>query len=220
MSTVESLVFRNRNLALHRASDSKATLVLLHGYGADEHDLVGLYPNLPDDLDLICVRGSGRTPYGGAAWFDIGMEPDGSLIFNEDQAVVAAQSVAELITGMVSENLLRSRKIIIGGFSQGASIAMLTAALGINEFDGLMILSGRMTENLAQRLSSNSLREHFPVFAAHGVGDPVIPLSFGRAIQDFWSNQMVDFEYHEYEMGHQICMAELEHMNEWLGRFL
>ena len=222
MSPVEGLRFRERQLALHRGTTTghpHPTLLLLHGYGADEFDLISLHTYFPEDMDVICVRGEARTPYGGAAWFDIGVENDGRLIFREDQALEAGRRMGMLIEAMTREGIIEPGPLILGGFSQGGSVAMLLFALQPKTFAGLMILSSRMTDNLQDLLAAAEIPASLPVFAAHGLQDPVLPLQYGREINEFWKGLNVDFEYHEYNMGHQVNPQELRDIRHWLNGF-
>lgn len=223
MSQVESLTFQDRRIALHRAQKPSAetpTLLLLHGYGADEHDLIGLYPYLPQELDIICVRGKGSTPFGGAAWFDIYQSMDGSLSFNAEQALQAAEEINVLRRQMVAEELIKPGPLILGGFSQGSSISMLATVLDPQDVRALLIMSGRVTENLKDLISDPDSLKDLPVFIGHGSHDQVIPLDFGHQVRDLWANLPVISEYHEYPMAHQVAAEELTDINRWFGTFL
>jgi len=94
ISDIEQLHINSRSVLHRPAADPEhalASLILLHGYGADEFDLMGLAPFFDDNIQVLSVRGSGLTPYGGASWFDIDMLSDGSLKFNIDQAKVSSR---------------------------------------------------------------------------------------------------------------------------------
>jgi len=212
---VESLRFRNRALAISRGESPRATLLLLHGYGADEYDLMGLAPQLPQSLDLISIRGPGQTPFGGAAWFDIGTTPDGSLVFHEEQALAVAEGLQSLVPALHKAGIIRTESLFLGGFSQGCSIAMLLTALQPEHFRGLLLMSGRMTDSLRETLLLADLAEGFPVFIAHGSEDSVIPLKFGRELRDHWERTGPHSQYREYAMGHEICSRELADINTW-----
>jgi len=220
---VESLSFHDRKIALHRSdrsSQQTPTLLLLHGYGADEHDLMGLYSYLPPELDVICVRGEGETPFGGAAWFDIHQSFDGSLSFDAEQALAAARKINALREIMQAENFIKAGPLILGGFSQGASITMLCTILDPDSPAALLLMSGRVTANLSKLVTTSEALSDLPVFIGHGTMDNVIPIDFGRQVRDFWTELPVRSEYHEYPMGHQVSPEELQDINTWFGSFL
>lgn len=223
MTAVESQEFQGRKIALHRSPDSvehAGTLLLLHGYGADEHDLIGLHPYLSPELDIICIRAAGQTPFGGAAWFDITQSMDGSLHFNSEQALDAAQEINRLRREMLSSGFIRPGKLLLGGFSQGASVSMLSTFLQPEGLNGLLIMSGRITDKLAEVSDKSEAIQDLPVFVSHGSHDPVIPIEFGHEVRDFWTNQPARSEYHEYPMAHQIAAEQLVDIKTWLSGIL
>jgi phospholipase/carboxylesterase len=60
----------------------------------------------------------------------------------------------------------------------------------------------------------------FPVFAAHGTQDPLVPIALGRALRDELVRLGLDLEWHEYEMGHTVIARELDDARGWLARHL
>lgn len=200
--------------------ESKGTLILLHGYGADEHDLMGLVPYFDENLQVLSIRAPGSTAFGGASWFDIGMHADGSLQFNAEQALSSAQGVIQLIETMRSTGTITEGQIILGGFSQGASISNLITLSSPKLIKGLLIMSGRLTEGIKALLKDAESLRGLPVFAGHGTQDEVIPIEFGRQIVSFWEALPVHLEHYEYAMGHEINQAELLHIQAWFERHL
>ena len=81
-------------------------LILLHGYGADMHDLIGLSTWFKPQVDLLCLDGLMATPFGGREWFDITYTPTGDLVFNDAQALTAARKVANVIRKFLKEMAL------------------------------------------------------------------------------------------------------------------
>ena len=202
------------------AHEAKGTLILLHGYGADEYDLMGLANYFDPDLHVLSVRGNGATPFGGASWFDIDMLADGSLRFNVEQALASTSSVISLIESIEKGSEFHADQYLLGGFSQGASISQLVTLQLRHRIRGLLIMSGRLTESASALIQDQSVFKGLPVFAGHGQVDQVIPLAFGREIVEFWGALPVELEHHEYAMGHEINPQELEHIQAWLDRLI
>jgi len=220
---MEQLKIDGRNVLRRGANsehDFKGTLVLLHGYGADEYDLMGLSPYFEPDLDILSIRGPGQTPYGGASWFDIDMLSDGSLKFNVSQAQASCDGVITLIDQLKAEGVIKDEKIILAGFSQGASISNLITLNKPDLIRALLLMSGRLTEGVELLTTAAESLKGLPVFAGHGTMDQVIPIDYGRKIVSFWESLPVNLDHHEYAMGHEINQEELTHIQNWFEGFL
>ena len=102
-------------------SEGAPLLLLLHGYGANEEDLLGLVPHL--DARLVCV--SARAPYaldfGGFAWFNIEIGAEG-IRFDFAEAEEPLAQILSLVDAL--RRVHRPARIFIAGFSQGASMAL------------------------------------------------------------------------------------------------
>ena len=122
----------------------------------------------------------------------------------------AALAVAEIAAGSPRPFLL--------GFSQGAGFALGVALLRPELAAGVLSLSG-----VARALDD---RDHapprelrgFPVFAAHGLQDPLIPIELGRKLRDDLTQLGMDVDWHEYDMGHMVIPEEIADAKEWLKK--
>lgn len=220
MNNIEQLKISDRKILRRPSADpnaAKGTLILLHGYGADEYDLMGLASYFDANLQILSIRGFGTVMYGGASWFDIDMNVDGSLKFNIEQALESATGVATLIETLKQEGIIPDQKIILAGFSQGATIANLVTLKQPELIKALLIMSGRLTDQVDSLLQNPGSLASLPVFAGHGAHDNVIPIEYGRQIVSFWEKLPVQFEHHEYAMGHEICQEELGHIQNWMN---
>jgi phospholipase/carboxylesterase len=220
MNNIEQLNISGRKILRRPPVDptlSKGTLIMLHGYGADEYDLMGLAAYFDENLQVLSIRGPGSTVHGGASWFDIDMNVDGSLKFNTGQALESADSIIDLIQVLREQGIITDEKIILAGFSQGATISQLVTLQKPEIIKALLILSGRLTDEATELLENQEALTGLPVFAAHGAHDNVIPIEFGRQIVSFWEKLPVQLETHEYPMGHEISQDELVHIQNWMG---
>ena len=186
-------------------------LLLLHGYGADEQDLLALAPHL--DARLVCV--SARAPYalegGGFAWFDIEIGPQG-VRFAFAEAEQALGQVLALVDVLRCAH--RPSGIFIAGFSQGASMALAAALKRPRAFAGAIALSGVCGPDMLPE-DAASVRG-LKVFMAHGCFDPVIPIAQARASRDRLAPLGLDLLYKEYDMPHAIAPPCLEDLAAWL----
>ncbi len=222
MNNIEQLHVKGTNV-LHRPAANqdqvRASLILLHGYGADEYDLMGLASYFDTDIQILSIRGSGVTPYGGASWFDIDMLPDGKLRFNIDQAKSSTREVIDIISHLQQTGVITNKQVILAGFSQGATISNLLTCQNPGLIQALLIMSGRLPEDMASISGDLARFEGMNIFAGHGTHDNVIPIEYGRQIVSFW-NSIADLEHHEYLMGHEISQSELADIQNWIGKVL
>lgn len=191
------------------ARDQRAVLVLLHGYGSDENDLLGLAPELVSGISTICLRAPRQTPMGGYAWFDIDWLPTGKKLHG-DQAVAARDALLPVLTALRDE--FNVDKLLLGGFSQGAMMAFGLGRLAPELFSGLCLLSGLPLDEFA----AGSLTG-MPVLVQHGVHDDVIPVEGGRRLKAEAEAAGAELTYGEFLMGHQICAESLRQLNGWLA---
>ncbi|HIG53621.1 MAG TPA: phospholipase [Candidatus Latescibacteria bacterium] len=200
---------------VHNAPDTSAhdapLLLLLHGYGSNEEDLIGLAPHL--DTRLFCV--SARAPYemdfGGFAWFNIEM---GSGVVRIDfaQAMQSLVQIYALVDALVEE--YRSTSVYIAGFSQGASMALSAALKKSQAFAGAISLSGFCGPEMMPE-DPASVRG-LPVFMSHGRQDTVIPIAQARASKEMLDPLALDLLYSEYDMPHAIDQPCLVDLAAWL----
>ena len=179
------------------------TLVLLHGYGADEHDLLPLGHELDPRLGVVSLQAPLSMGGSQRSWYSLRQEGRG-ISFDAAQARDAALLAAEAI-----EELARtSPKPFLLGFSQGASIALAVALTRPQLCAGVLSLSGVPPRLEPEELAAPAALRGFPVFAAHGTHDPVLPIELGRlGCEVFWR---------EYAMGHMVLPEELEDARGWL----
>ena len=195
----------------HNENPGAPLLLLLHGYGSNEQDLLGLAPYL--DARLMCV--SARAPYvldfGGFAWFNIDMRPEG-IGFDFDEARQSLQQVFALVEALAAE--YQPSRLFVGGFSQGASMALAVALQQPDRFAGALALSGLYGEALMPE--DRETVRGFKVFVSHGLQDTVIPIAQARSSKELLDPLGLDMVYNEYEMPHAIDRTCLEDIAVWL----
>jgi phospholipase/carboxylesterase len=193
-------------------------LVLLHGRGADQHDLIPLLDALDPSRRLVGVtpRAPLALPPGGAHWYAvrrIGF-PDPETFGATYPRVSAWLDALPEITGVPLE------RTVIGGFSQGA---VMSYALGLGEGRpapaGVLALSGFLptVESLPLDLGS---RQGFPVAIGHGTNDPIISVDWSRQARDHLETAGAAVTYRESPTGHSIDPAFVPKLADWLASLL
>lgn len=102
------------------------------------------------------------------------------------------------------------------GFSQGCAMTLMTGLRHAERLAGLVGLSGYLP--LADKLLAerNAANADTPLFQAHGLYDPVIPIARAIASRDALQASGQPVEWHQYPMEHSVCAAELNDLNRWL----
>lgn len=143
-------------------------LVLLHGHGADEHDLFGLAPFLPDGVAVASVAAPLAPPWPmpGRSWYAI----DGLDGRDPDAVTVAARTFLRWLDAAASD----APAVALLGFSQGAAVALQALRLDPARFGAVVALSGYASPG--DLPEDEALREARPrVFWGRGTNDDVIP---------------------------------------------
>ena len=189
-------------------------LVLLHGYGSDEEDLMALAPALDPRFHIVSVRAPIRLGEGGFAWFPLRMTEEG-LEVSFEESEPARDQLCELI-GALQKKYEPSGRTLLLGFSQGAGMALFSGLRIPDTIAGIAFLSGLcLPEMVPQGAAADSLNE-MPVFISHGQFDPLIPIARGRESRDMLACLPLRIVYNEYAMAHEINAECLEDLQEWL----
>ncbi|WP_066098138.1 alpha/beta hydrolase [Xanthomonas massiliensis] len=206
-------------------ADPQWTVLWLHGLGADGHDFVPLLPELVRPhwpaLRFVFPHAPVRpvTINNGVpmrAWYDIAAADLGT---RADLAGVQA-SVAE-VEALIAHEAGRgvpARRVILAGFSQGGAVALACGLARPTPLAGLVALSTYLPgiDQAAARLAPGAQAQ--PVFMAHGLGDPVVPLA--HAERSLAALRALGFpvDWHTYPMAHQVCAQEVADLGDWLER--
>jgi len=211
-------------IELETGRPATASVVWLHGLGADGHDFAPIVPELVRHdwpaLRFVFPHAPVRavTINNGVrmrAWYDI---RDMNLANRADEAGVDAsvEQVEALIAREESRGIPASR-LLLAGFSQGGAIALAAALRRDEPLAGVIALSTYLP--MAERLVKESTaRAHTqPVFMAHGQFDPVVPYAGG----DFSAQKLralgFNVDWHAYPMAHQVCAEEIRDLGDWMG---
>jgi phospholipase/carboxylesterase len=212
-----SLVFEERPAA----ADAAGLLVLHHGRGADEHDLLGLADVLDPERRLHVVTPGGPLTipgWPGKHWYTVPRVgyPDPDTFF------AARRALAEFHDSLWERTGLTPEQTVLGGFSMGS---VMSYALGLDPARpvpaGILAFSGFVptvegwTPDVAGRAAAG-LR----AFVAHGRQDPVMEVGFARQARELLEAGGVPVEYHESDAAHHIDPAHVPAAARWLAATL
>src|SRR6185436_7186949 len=184
-------------------------VILMHGRGADAHDLADLAPMIDPPPGCRFVFPNAPRPWEaspgmtfGWTWFD-GWPPE--------PASLAASR--EVLLQFVGEATARypTTALILAGFSQGAMMA-LDVGLRLDTA-GIVVMSGGLYEYPEKTAPR-------PVFIGHGTLDEVVPIANARRARLVLEEHRFDVDYHEYPMGHQVILEEMNDVRELIARVI
>lgn len=205
----------------------RATVVWLHGLGADGHDFVPIVPELgvPPELGVrfvfphapsipVGINGGMSMP----AWYDI---EEVDLRRRHDEAGIR-RSAAQIAALLARERArgVPSERIVLAGFSQGGAMALFTGLRHAERLAGIVALSTYLVceESLdAERSAANRAT---PILQAHGTQDAIVVLPRGIAARDALQRRGYAVDYREYPMQHEVCWEEIVAVGDLLRSVL
>lgn len=217
-------------IELETGKNPRSSIIWMHGLGADGNDFVPIV----NELDL-----SGLAPirfvfphapmravtinngHVMRAWYDVSFgdlegksrRPD-AIGLHESQEQINALIAREIERGSAAE------RIVLAGFSQGGAITLQTGLRYPARLAGLMVLSSYLPIPDTLVAEAAAANKTTPIFMAHGVYDPVVPLMMGAGSMTFLTGLGYAVEWKQYPMQHSVCAEEVQDIGAWLRRVL
>lgn len=216
-----------QTIELHPAQEPTASIIILHGLGADGTDFLPMADELKlgavGPVRFIFPRAPVRpvTINGGyamRAWYDI---LGADIARREDEAGLRSSFAA--VQGLIEREVARgvpSERIVLAGFSQGCAITLGAGLRHHQKLAGLVGMSGYVPladTTAAERHAANT---QTPVFLAHGRSDGIVTLARGTAGRDLLQSLGQPLQWQDYPMEHSVCMEEVQALQAWLLKVL
>lgn len=212
-------------IEIETGNPPRAAIVLMHGLGADGSDFVPI----AGEMDLSAVGpvrfvfpNAPRIPvtinagYVMPAWYDVhperGLEDEAGL--RRSQASIEALLAREKARGVPA------RRIVLAGFSQGCAMALLTGLRHAEPLAGIVGLSGYLPLARTTAAERHPANAGTPIFMAHGRQDDMVVPARAIASRDALQALGYEVEWHDYPMGHSVCLEEVADLERWLLRVL
>jgi phospholipase/carboxylesterase len=194
-------------------------LVMLHGIGADENDLLSLADHVDPRFLVVSLRAP-RPYHGGWAWFQIDWRPDGSVVPDVAQARATLADLVGWLGAAPARLGTDPQRVYLLGFSQGAMMSLGVLRAAPERLAGVVALSGLRVDELVVTPAAPDAMARVPVFVGHGTRDDVLPVANGRAIREALAPRVRDFTYREYAVAHGIGADEVADVATWLTAHL
>ncbi len=206
--------------------DPVASVIWLHGLGADGHDFEPIVPELviPEIPVRFVFPHAPVRPvtlnagFAMRAWYDIvGIDrssPQDREGIAQSQADVSALIKRENVRGIATGS------VVLAGFSQGGAVALFAGLRYPEKLAGIMGLSTYLPHSADTAAERSSANEATPVFLAHGSMDPVVMPSLGEDTRGLLEQLGYDVDWHSYPVAHGVCPEEVADIRIWLKRVL
>lgn len=211
------------SIEIEPAATATASVIWLHGLGADGSDFASIAPELklPSSLNMRFIFPHApvmpitiNNGYEMRAWFDIHGLTVGSKV---DTSGIAASTIA--IHALIEREIKRgiaTNQIILAGFSQGAVMALITGLTYPKPLAGIIALSGFLPSAQEVLQKASTANQRIPIFMAHGKEDNIVPYAFGSESHAVLQQANYSVSWHEYTMSHTVCRQEVDDISHWL----
>ena len=212
-------------IEIETVKNPTASVIWLHGLGADGNDFAPIVPELrlpKAAIRFVFPHAPVRpvTINGGMrmrAWYDI---TDGANRREDERGVRASQVLIEALIGREKERGTKAGRLVLAGFSQGGAIALHTGLRHPERIAGIMALSTYVPVGEKLSAEASTANRDVPIFMGHGSDDPIIPLVRAEQSRNLLKSLGYPAEWHKYAMPHSVCPEELADIGTWLGKVL
>lgn len=214
-------------VTINPKSQHRASVIWLHGLGADGNDFVPIVPELglPETLGVRFIFPHApvrpvtlNNGMAMRAWYDIiGLDRDGP---EDAPGIEAARTEVESLIQAENDLGIAANNIIVAGFSQGGAIALHTGLRHVQTLAGIMGLSTYLPLRNTLADEAAAANRDVDIFLAHGSQDPVLPQQLGELTRDTLQAQGYAPQWHSYPMAHQVCLEEIRAIGTWMQSVL
>lgn len=194
-------------------------LILMHGVGSDERSMARLAPAFDPRLVVLSVRSPLTLGPGAFGWFHVTFTPQGPVIVPEE-AEAGWRLVARFIDEAVGRYGADPERVFVGGFSQGAIMALATLLTVPHKVAGAVAMSGRLLPEVLPHAAAEHALRGKRVLIVHGAADEKLGVHFARRAKEQLGRFPLDLTYRELPMGHAITEESLHVVTSWLAAAL
>jgi phospholipase/carboxylesterase len=191
------------------AENSKRTLLILHGTGGNEDDLLPVGRMLDPESALLSPRG--KVLENGAPRFFRRLREG---VFDEEDLIRRAHELADFVVEAVKENGLDASRVVAVGYSNGANIASAMMLLRPEILRGAVLFRGQ-TPLVPEKLPSLVARA---VYLSSGKFDPIVDAENVSTLAQMFVKAGAEVTHKWQESGHELSRVDIDDAREWLAR--
>lgn len=213
-------------MILQPPQTADASVIWLHGLGADRYDFLPVAEMLQERLPStrfilpqaptrpVTINGGWSMP----SWYDIlAMSPARAI--DQAQLEESADQVIALIEAE-RESAIAAERIVLAGFSQGGAVVLHTAFLRYPQPLGGVLALSTYAPTFSDDMQLADTKRQLPVLCLHGRFDDVVTPDMGRAAYERLRASGVQAQWRDYPMSHEVLPEEIRDIAEWLGQLL
>src|SRR5882724_8181916 len=211
-------------VVLSQGSNATASVIWLHGLGADGHDFVPIVPELrlPGQLAIRFVFQHAplravtiNNGYVMRAWYDVKLSglqggSEDELGIRQSETLLRTYVQKEIDAG------IPAARIVIAGFSQGGAIALHSALRYPQRLAGVMALSTYLPLRGVLATEAANANKDIPILLCHGTHDAVVPLTLGDTSRDVLQRLGYAVTWKQYPLAHEVSMPQVGDISTWL----
>ena len=218
------------SIEIETGRNPAASVIWMHGLGADGNDFVPIVNELGLDstpaIRFLFPHAPMRpvsinNGFVMRAWYDVTLgDLEGHSRRADERGVRESQAQIAALIEREEKRGVAPERIVLAGFSQGGAVALQTGLRFPRKLAGMMALSTYLP--LAESLPAEAApaNRQTPIFMAHGLYDPVIPIMMGAGSMTFLTGLGYAIEWRQYPMPHSVCPDEVEDIGAWLRKVL
>jgi phospholipase/carboxylesterase len=215
------------SIEIETAASPRASIIWLHGLGADGNDFVPIVPELrlPSALSVRFVFPHApvrpvtiNNGFRMRAWYDIA-----AADLNNRADIAGVKQSRRQVEALIEREKQRGvapSQIVLAGFSQGGAIALYTSLRHPDRLAGIIALSTYLIAGTHLAAEASDANRGASIFMGHGSADPIVRFEWGDASHRALVQAGYQVEWHTYRMEHSVCMEEINAVSAWLQRLL
>lgn len=209
-ATTPATPLLSTTVAAKTPSVKAPVLVLLHGLGANERDLLSVAAGVDPRFEVISLRAPRAMGPDAFSWFDVTFKPEGP-VHDGPQAEVARRSLVAFLEELKRRPDIDPERVFLLGFSQGAILGISVALTEPKLVRGVVAVSGRTLPELAERKATGD------VLLLHGTRDTRLPYALAENSREVLTRAGVKVELRAYDVGHTLDATMLADLSTWLA---
>jgi phospholipase/carboxylesterase len=189
------------------ARTSRATVILLHGYGRYPGQLLDMWPDT--GCAVLAAQAGFRIGPGAYRWFDYADQADGTVVIDRDEERSSWDSLVRFLGTL-------DGPVYLVGHSQGGMMALSILLLRPDLINGCAVLNARILPEALERQPDGVALDGVPVFVGHSLGDMVVPVHKGRITRESLARAGAALTYREYQGDHELTAEMVADIARWL----